>query len=386
VGKKQVVRLPVSCVSADGQVAEPVARRLAAANMSPEADPTLYHMTVVITTQCNLACSYCFQNTEQADPGRSGPPPRIPRVALTAESRSAILDFGRRQMAERGADKLDLMLFGGEPTLHLDSCLRLLEGAQQLGLVSASMISNGTRLGAEAAVALERAGLRSVQITLDGDAPVHDTLRVTVGGGGTFERIIANLAEAGPRTSQLEWNLRVNLSADSIGTADALLDRLSERLDPRRFNLGFSLVNDAGIGFADALSPNAAMAERVSALYRRALDAGFGVHPPFIPECRACDAFGGRTGAVVNGDGTLYSCWESIGKEGYEVGTIGDGYLPDETIRPRWVSCGFSADHQPSASAARAYYDGVDAVILDWLHAAGRLGRPRAERVEQATA
>ena len=37
-------------------------------------------------------------------------------------------------MNERGATKLDLMLFGGEPTLYLRQCVRLLEGASSLGL------------------------------------------------------------------------------------------------------------------------------------------------------------------------------------------------------------------------------------------------------------
>jgi uncharacterized protein len=339
-------------------------------------------MTVVVTTKCNLACSYCFQNAkpEHAMPQshRSGnTATRIPAAAVDEDKVADILAFGRRQMDERNASKLDLVLFGGEPTLYLDQCLRLLDGARQLGLARASMISNATRLGLTAAVALERAGLQSVQVTLDGDRPVHDRLRITPGGRGTFETILDNLEQAASGTT-LRWLLRVNLTGESIETADALLDRLAGRLEPSSFDINFALVNDFGVGFADTIEPSSALARRVSGLYVRALEIGFNVRPPMLKQCLACDAFGGATGAVINAEGTLYSCWGSVGQEGYEVGTISDGYAPDDVIRSRWVACGFDAKSPLGPMTLNGYNEAVNATVLDWLHAAGRLRQVRS--------
>jgi uncharacterized protein len=373
-GYSGIYRVPPSAVSADGHLLAGYQEHLSGLDRAPAGKSPWYHMTVVITTSCNLACGYCFQNTEAAalHPGRA--PSRIPGVALRDDSTAAILEFCRRQMAEREADRLDLMLFGGEPTLQLEQCLRLLGGARRIGLANADMISNGTRLGPDAAVALERAGLQSVHVTFDGDASVHDSLRTTIGGRGTFFQILRNLEQSSARTD-LRWILRVNLTGQSIGSADALVDRLTERLDPQRFAIEFSLVNDSGPGFADTLAPSPALAQRVGGLYVRALEAGFGAGLPILTKCGACGEFGGATGSVVNADGTLYSCWESAGKEGYEVGTIASGYASAEVIRPRWVSCGYGATSGQDSAAIGAYRDAVDATILDWLYAAGRLGR-----------
>lgn len=375
-GYQGIYRVPLSAVSADGRLLAGYQEHLTDRDRAP-ADPSWYHMTVVITTRCNLACGYCFQNTEPAAPHPGRAPARIPGAALGDDSTAAILEFCRQQMAERQADHLDLMLFGGEPTLRLDQCLRVLAGARRIGLASASMISNATRLGPDAAAALEHAGLQSVQVTLDGDAPVHDSLRTTIAGRGTFFAILRNLERSAARTT-LRWVLRVNLTGRSIRTADALVDRLAERLDPQRFSIAFSLVNDSGPGFADTLAPSPSLARQVGGLYVRALEAGFGVSLPIRSKCGACGEFGGATGSVVNADGTLYSCWESIGKQGYEVGTIAAGYAPAEVIRPRWVSCGYGATNGPDSGATHAYRDAVDATILDWLYAAGRLSRRAA--------
>jgi uncharacterized protein len=167
----------------------------------------------------------------------------------------------------------------------------------------------------------------------------------------------------------------VNLTGRSIRSADALVDRLAKRLDPRRFAIEFSLVIESGPGFTDTLTPSPALARRVGGLYVRALEAGFGAGLPILTKCGACGEFGGATGSVVNADGTLYSCWESAGKQGYEVGTITEGYASAEVIRPRWVSCGYGDTSGPDPVATGAYRDAVDATILDWLYAAGRLGR-----------
>jgi uncharacterized protein len=373
-GYRGIYRVPPSAVSADGHLLAGYQEHLSGLDRAPAGQPHWYHMTVVITTRCNLACGYCFQNTEAAPLHPGGAPSRIPGASLGDDSTAAILEFCRRQMAEREAERLDLMLFGGEPTLQLDQCLRLLAGARRIGLASAAMISNGTRLGSDAATALEQEGLQSVQVTFDGDAPVHDSVRTTIGGRGTFFQILRNLEQGAARTT-LRWALRVNLTGRSIGSADALVDRLAKQLDPQRFDIGFSLVIDSGPGSADTLAPSPALARRVGGLYVRALEAGFGVSLPALAKCAACGEFGGATGSVVNADGTLYSCWESAGKQGYEVGTIAAGYASAEVIRPRWVSCGYGATNGPDSAATGAYRDAVDATILDWLYAAGRLSR-----------
>ncbi|MFF1379293.1 radical SAM protein [Streptomyces sp. NPDC058308] len=379
VGSHSVARLPSTAVDADGALVEEASELLLSSGIDRNRDTGIYHVTVLITTKCNLACSYCFQNTEIPPAGTKGIPVRIAGTTLDDTRIGDILSFVQRQMRQYAAQELDVMLFGGEPTLHMDLCLRLLTGARRLGPVTASMISNGTLFTVADMRRLEEAGLRSVQVTFDGDAGTHDRSRITIGGHGTFDRIMRNLQAVSDHT-EIAWQLRVNLTAESIDGADALIDRVSARLDPVKCAFSFALVNDPGLGYADAMAHSPALARRVGALYEHAVDAGFVVPVPSTAACMACGEVGGRSGAVVNANGTLYSCWESAGRDGMEVGTVTEGYLSEELVVSRWVACEYNARQRTDPEAERAYRDTLDALVLDSLYRRGRLGAAAAHR------
>jgi uncharacterized protein len=108
--------------------------------------------------------------------------------------------------------------------------------------------------------------------------------------------------------------------------------------------------------------------------YRHALDLGFSVRPPKEKFwCDFCSLTAGRRGAVVNADGRLYSCWETAGKPDLDVGTVADGYYPDEVIAPRWHSCDYAAAPHGTPQARQTFHDTVDAALLDELSARGAL-------------
>jgi uncharacterized protein len=381
VGRSFVARVPEKHVDAGGQPTPAVRELLAARDDAAPTDSGLYGLTVLVTTRCNLACPYCFQNTELPTTPEGGIPLRIPGATVDDDKVADILAFTRGRMAELGKTSVKLLLFGGEPTMYLGYCLKLLAGCQPLGLTGAAMISNGTLLTAPAAVELVRAGLELVQISLDGDAAVHDRSRITVGGRGTFATILRNIEAASARTT-LKWKLRVNLTSDSIGTAEALIDRLADRLDASRFTVKLALIQDVGIGYRKSMRHSVALAERVGRLHVRAMDAGFAVAPPRAAPCLFCDEVGGATGAVVNSDGTLYSCFHSASQRGYDVGSVTAGYHAEPVVAERWVACGYGASADRAAERMQA--DIVDAAILDRLHATGSLAAAARPAIDHA--
>ena len=88
--------------------------------------------------------------------------------------------------------------------------------------------------------------------------------------------------------------------------------------------------------------------------------------------CQICSVPGGKYGAVVNADGRLYSCWQSAGRPGFDVGEIESGYLDATAVADRWIMCGDDFTHiDPEAMAQ--FHDRVDSRILDYLYVAGRL-------------
>ncbi|MFB9370013.1 radical SAM protein [Kitasatospora albolonga] len=368
-----LARLRDTQLTAEGGLKAATENRLRELGMYTTTLPRAYELTVLTSTNCNLGCGYCFQNTAQDLTGGARPP-RIARTRLTSRTITDILDFTRRQMAAAELEKMNILLFGGEPLLNPRGCLELLERAADHGLGHARMISNATLLKPRLAAQLAERGLRSVQITFDGDRPDHDRIRIgRADGSGTFDTIVRNVVRAS-EVSELRWQLRVNVSQETYLGVDALIDRLADTLDPARCSLYFAQVGDVGIGYGNDLLHTGELSARFSGWQRRALELGFAVaRPRAYRPCVTCGYGDGRYGAVVSADGTLASCWETAGKDEWEVGSVTAGYLPSEVTRERWVGCEDLYRHDEDQRTLAAFRDSVDAALLDYLDLTGRL-------------
>lgn len=372
LGPGGVARIYANHLADDGTLTSSAERHLRNNGLFIVKKPQTYLLTVLTSTDCNLGCGYCFQNTAQ-DPAGGNRHPRITHARLTSDTITSILEFASRQMSAVGLEKLGVLLFGGEPLLNPRGCRELLARAADYGMVSASMISNGTLLTPSLARELADLGLRSVQITFDGDRNTHDQIRIRRSGGGTFESITKNMALVSEVTS-IKWALRVNVSHHNYSGVSALIDTLAERVDASRCSIHFAWVSDAGIGYANEMRHNISLAEQFFLWRKRALEKGFIVGRPSaqIP-CMTCSFDNGRYGAVVNADGTLSSCWETAGKPGWQVGSAVQGYLPREQTAGRWISCNDTPNYTEDDRAVTAFNDSVDAAFLDYLDETGRL-------------
>ncbi|GAB3973402.1 hypothetical protein GCM10027615_36660 [Plantactinospora veratri] len=223
------------------------------------------------------------------------------------------------------------------------------------------------------------AGLRKVQVTFDGFREHHDAVRVTHGGHSTFDQIVNNIAQASEVT-HLRWNFRVNATRENMGAVPNLISVLSERVDTSRATINFAPVEDVGIGYETSLTYDQSLVETFVSWNALAMSKGFSV--PFyrpLRACTYCSEISGTTGAVINADGTLYSCWESVGKPGYEVGNVATGYLPRQIIEPRWVACSYDVLDKGSTMDVSAFADEIDTARLDWLYEHGS-SRPLADK------
>ena len=347
--------------------------KLRQAGLYQSAAYRAYALTVLTSTDCNLGCGYCFQNTGQDKKGGNRPP-RIAHARLSSEAIDRVLSFVGHQMAAEDLQKLSIMLFGGEPLLNFKGCRELLARAADYGLVSASMISNGVLLTPLIARELADRKLRSIQITFDGDRDDHDSIRIRRSGGGTFEAIVANVAAASAVADRLRWSFRVNVSHHTHAGVPALISRLAERVDVAKCTIYFARVGDVGVGYANELLHTGRLAADFIDWNRQALELGFQVRRPAARAvCQACSYKNGQYGAVINPDGTLYSCWETSGRPGFEVGSVDDGYLPAAQTADRWLTCADKYQYAEDTAALTTFQDTVDAALLDDLQAAGRL-------------
>ncbi len=366
-----VARLPMEAVVDDcnGRRLVPDARvALEGQGFFDRRPRTAYAVTVLTATACNLGCAYCFQNTALPEPG-SQAPPRIRAATLTPDRVKRTAEFIRRQLEITGLDKATLLLFGGEPLLNPSGTLHLLRAVQEIGLAHAEIVTNGVLLKPDLATELVDAGLRRAQITFDGARETHDRIRVTRNGRGTYDTILRNVRAAAKHTD-LSWHFRVNISHRNLEGIDRLIDDLGSLVEGRRASLHLALIDDVGFGYDNDIGYDDEYAQRFIELNDRAIRYGMSV-PLSKPlsVCPYCSVTGGGSGAVINADGILYSCWETAGRDEWAVGDIDTGYITGDDLNNRWVACDYDIKAHGTSDQARRFFDQIDAAALDAMRA-----------------
>lgn len=124
---------------------------------------------VDVTDQCNYRCLHCYNNSGKA--------------SNDLLSDGEILDVIKQIIEFKPTV---ICLCGGEPTLR-KNYLQLIEECSKNG-VTVNMVSNGSLLDRESLYDIKRAGLNTLQISLDGvNNTQHDTFR---GYYGAFEKAV----------------------------------------------------------------------------------------------------------------------------------------------------------------------------------------------------
>jgi|GEM_PF-6167682 len=329
--------------------------------------PNCYALTVLLTTRCNLACNYCFQNTASGSPLT---PSRIPGHAITEDVIDHMVRFAGQRMREGGFREVSAVLFGGEPLLEYKAAEALLFRLQSLNLVSATLVTNGVLMTPERLEGLVAKGLRQVQITLDGDREHHDAVRVWRGSGaGTFSTILDNLRYC-CEVFDVDFMVRVNTRLDNLSTLNRLIDQLAETLPRERVHIYFAPLETSSV-WAGAPMTSERLAEQLEDLYVRAVVSGLVpvVSPsPHGKQCVFCSRMWGKLGNVISADGDLYSCWDSAGQVGYRVGDVVDGYSQTAECAKRWVQCGYQNPcHDAESQAWDEVMRRVEPVVLHAL-------------------
>lgn len=290
--------------------------RLAAAHRQQRLNnPTLF-LTVAPTLACNFACEYCFER-------RSG-------VRMDTRTECALIEFTGRQLP--AVDRMYVTWFGGEPTLCLDTIERLQREfrvrceAAGVELLPASIVTNGYKLNAAVARRLSARGVAEAQVTLDGPPRTHDTRRTLRGGGGTFDRIIENMAGA---ADHLRLAVRINVDGDNIDDAWEVLELLDRAGLMDKVHPYFAPVNAAETVCADMKGrcfSTEEFARRQVDLYKQLLKRGFSqVDYPEPPSGGHCGADSANSW-VVAPNGLLFKCWEELSlEEDASVGSIFEG-------------------------------------------------------------
>ena len=195
---------------------------------APLEDPPMRALSLSVAQRCNLGCTYCY-----AGGGDFGAPPR--------DMEWAIADAAIRRLigGVDSGERVNLAFLGGEPLSNSPLIRRATELAAELAAakrvrIGFAITTNGTLLGDAEGDFLARFGF-SVTISLDGVGPVHDQLRPTKGGRGSFDRIRTRVIALRRRHPRLPIAARVTVTPRNLDLRETLDCLLELGFELRRF-------------------------------------------------------------------------------------------------------------------------------------------------------
>jgi uncharacterized protein len=275
---------------------------------------------VVLNLDCNFACKYCFEG------GLKG------NLYMSKETADRLVDF----IKERFKDNKKTLLvdfYGGEPLLsndlikHISKKLKAFTEGRGASY-SFSLVTNGALLKRKIAQELAELGLKSVKITIDGPAYIHNKNRPFKSGAPSFDVLIKNIKETWDIikinlggnfeennyrdfTLLLDYLERQGITPDKLGVIkfDPVAKRTERVMNPTDYRGGCITLDEPWL-----LEANDLLREDILRRGYKTLNMS---HKLCMIES--------KNSYVVNYDGSLYKCPGFIGMEEYNIGNIKDG-------------------------------------------------------------
>jgi uncharacterized protein len=282
-------------------------------------DPGL-NMIVVLNLDCNFACVYCYEGDMKG------------KLYMSDETADRLIDFIKERFTE---EKKSLLIdfYGGEPLLSIGRIKSISQAIRSFiesrgASYDFTLVTNGSLFKRKVAEELVPLGLKSVKITLDGPAEIHNRCRPFKSGAGSFDTIIRNIKES---CDLVKIGIGGNFDRDNYEKFVPLLDYLQRQgLTPEKISsVKFDPVMKSPEGDTSptdykggCMSINEPWLLKASELLREEiLKRGYNTQKPMPMSCmvETADSY------VVNFDGVIYKCPAFIGKKGFAAGDLQTG-------------------------------------------------------------
>ena len=296
-----------------------------------------------ICHDCNLRCRYCF-----ADEGAY----HSRREFMSLETAKKAIDFLIANSGERRVLETDF--FGGEPLMNFDVVKETVyyakaEAAKRGKKFLFTLTTNGLLLKDDVAEFLNEE-MENVVLSLDGRKEVHDAVRKTVNGKGSFDYVIENLKNFVKIRGDKSYYVRGTFTAKNLDFAKDVLFIADCGFDSISMEPVVTDIPDLAITEGDL----PAVKEQYDALcdeYLRRYAAGKGFNffhfnvdleggPCLSKRVSACGAGNEYFSVTPNGD--IYPCHQFAGDKDFLMGNVYEGKLNGD-IRAKFKnSCLFT--------------------------------------------
>ncbi|MCM1439220.1 MAG: thioether cross-link-forming SCIFF peptide maturase [Roseburia sp.] len=300
-------------------------------------------LCIHICHDCNLRCRYCF-----ADEGAY----HSEREFMSEETAKRAIDFLIENSGNRRVLEVDF--FGGEPLMCLQTIKNVVyyakERAAERGKKFLFTTTTNALLLNDDAIEFFNAEMENVVLSLDGRKEVHDAIRKTVNGRGSFDLVINNIKKFVASRGDKHYYVRgtytaknLDFSKDVLFLADNGFDSIS--MEPVVTDIADLQIKEEHIpAILDEY-------ERLCDEYlaRHARGEGFNFFhfnvdleggPCLSKRVSACGAGNEYFSVAPNGD--LYPCHQFVGDEKFKMGNVYEGKLNGDIRSQFATNCLFT--------------------------------------------
>ena len=295
-----------------------------------EARPIKSHeikaLCLHICHDCNLRCKYCFADEGAYHAAREMMPLSVAKAAV---------DFLIRESGNRKVLEMDF--FGGEPLMNFDVLKEtVLYAKAEAGKHGKKFLftttTNGLLLDGEKADFLNEE-MENVVLSLDGRPEVHDAVRKTVSGKGSFNAVIEKIKKFVKIRGDKHYYVRGTFTAKNLDFSKDVLFLADEGFDSLSMEPVVTGIPDLAIK-EEHLPQICAEYEALCDEYikREAEGRGFNFFhfnvdleggPCLQKRVSACGAGNEYFSVLPNGD--LYPCHQFAGEKEWRMGSVFTG-------------------------------------------------------------
>ncbi len=300
-------------------------------------------LCIHICHDCNMRCRYCF-----ADEGAY----HSARERMSFETAKAAVDFLIQNSGNRKVLEMDF--FGGEPLMNLDVIKQTVEYAKAEGEKTGKKFlftttTNALLLNDETIDFFNRE-MENVVLSLDGRKEVHDAIRKSVNGKGTFDLIIEKIKRFISLRGEKSYYVRGTFTAKNLDFAKDVLFIADQGVDSISMEPVVTDIEDLAIK-KEHLPAIEKEYETLSEEYLERYKEGkafnffhFNIDleggPCLSKRVSACGAGNEYFSVTPNGD--LYPCHQFAGDSKFRMGSVFEGITRTDTRELFKNSCLFT--------------------------------------------
>jgi uncharacterized protein len=298
----------------------------AVATPGPPADGRLERLTLNVTNVCNMACRYCYAHGG-----------RYYTAGILMSQDTALSAINRITRWFKAVDQVSF--FGGEPSINsgvVQMACAYFSYLHRRGIIAQVPVFGLTTNAYQLEPAIfetMRTHRFTVTVSLDGPREVHDRLRRTIDGVGTYDAVVANVAKIAELGIVPEFECTYTLEHyrsgiritdlmdffyDTFGAhilhCPIVIARPGDPLDVP-LEVAGSLQDEAIQYSVRNLARGIAKSTSVAA---RLVDS-LAAKTPIADYCPA-----GNSLLTINADGRVYTCFMLMEREGFCIGEISE--------------------------------------------------------------